>query len=309
MRFRLTWPSVLPCVALAGVATAFAVADSDTGASNPYAVIGQSNVFHLNPIPPPPPADDAKPADLPKVMFSGIMKVGNNVKVLLAIPSKDNKEPPAYLSLNEGEKGGDGKGNEVEIVRIRPEKEEVDIINSGTRQTLTIASNGYVASAAPAAPAKPGAPAMPGMPGIPNRHIPMPGGMQNPAAPTAAAAPPTAAGSRGGSAIIAGSGGYGNGSAQSYGGQNYGGGAIVAGGSQSTGVVMGGGSEPAAAAPNPIASALLNPASQYRMPPAPTAVPPAEVQAANLLIHKTAFPDAPPLPPGLEQAAEGETQN
>src|SRR5271163_4464157 len=35
--------------------------------SNPYAIIGDRNVFHLNPPPPPPPPDNGPPAVIPKV--------------------------------------------------------------------------------------------------------------------------------------------------------------------------------------------------------------------------------------------------
>ncbi|HEX4119182.1 MAG TPA: hypothetical protein VH619_01040, partial [Verrucomicrobiae bacterium] len=115
-------------------------AEISPGDSNPYAVISDRNVFHLNPPPPPEEAAPLKPPDLQKVQLSGFQKIGENIKVYLAIPAKDPKDT-AYLALQAGE-----KGNDVEIVKIREEKGEVDIINSGTPMTLTLASNGVATS-------------------------------------------------------------------------------------------------------------------------------------------------------------------
>lgn len=124
---------------------------------NPYSVISDRNIFRLTtaPIPVEPPP---KPPDLPKVMLTGFVGKGSSLKILLAIVPKDNKTPTVYATLTAGQKEHD-----VELLDARPEFEEVDIINSGTRQTLSVRSNSYDSEAsAPAA--------------APGRHI-MPRGM------------------------------------------------------------------------------------------------------------------------------------
>ena len=185
-------------------------------------------------------------------MLSGFQKVGDRMKVYLAIPAKDPKDT-AYLALQAGEKADD-----VEIVKIRADKQEVDIVNTGTPMTLTIASNGFtegggVVSKAGGAP-PPGLPGnhrMPGMPGVLPPNMPM------------AAVPPPAPVSSGGSAIIVGGGEGNNGAPQSYGApsygssSSYGGSPIVSGGAPSY-------VNTSAAAPN-------NP-SAAGGPPAPTGI-------------------------------------
>ncbi len=77
--------------------------------ANPYAVISDKNVFHLNPPPPPAPAEATKPPDLQKVMLSGFQKVGDRMKVYLAIPAKG---PQGHrLSGASGGRKAKGRGN------------------------------------------------------------------------------------------------------------------------------------------------------------------------------------------------------
>jgi hypothetical protein len=282
---------VLGCVAVSGLLIASAVAETIDEDANPYAMISDKNVFHLNPPPPPPSAEAAKPPDLQKVMLSGFQKVGDRMKVYLAIPAKDPKDT-AYLALQAGEKADD-----VEIVKIRADKQEVDIVNTGTPMTLTIASNGFtegggVVSKAGGAP-PPGLPGnhrMPGMPGVLPPNMPM------------AAVPPPAPVSSGGSAIIVGGGEGNNGAPQSYGApsygssSSYGGSPIVSGGAPSY-------VNTSAAAPNnpsaQIANSLFSGATgQYHPTPANIIPAPPEVQAAGLLLHQAA--GGPPAPTGIE---------
>jgi hypothetical protein len=272
---------------------ASAVAETTGADANPYAVISDKNVFHLNPPPPPVSAESTKPPDLQKVMLSGFQKVGNRMKVYLAIPAKDPKDT-AYLALQAGE-----KANDVEIVKIRVEKQEVDIINTGTAMTLTIASNGFAVTGGGVA-AKTGGGPGPGMPG--NHHMPgMPGAF--PPSMPAAAVPSPASVSSGGSAIIVGGGEGSSGGSGSFGSSavassSYGGGAIVSGGQSSYG-------NTAAAAPNSPASQIANTlfsggqSQPYRMPTQDNIAPaPPEVQAAGLLLNQAAH--GPPAPSGLE---------
>jgi hypothetical protein len=320
VRSKLTWACALGFAVIAGRASASAVVDNPLGDVNPYAVISDRNVFHLNPPPPPPAAPEPKPVDLPKVMLTGFVGKGSRMKVYLAIPPKDAKESIYYTS---GLVPGD-KDHGVELVKINYDKKEVDIINEGTAQTLSVKSNSY-SSVAAAAPGKGGggAPGMPG--GIGLRH--QPPGFPSPnipqrASPTAAASPNggesaiVAGGGGGGSTIVAGGSGFSGGGggnsspfaangASPYGGSSYGAantGAIVSGGNSAypppgattTGNNVG----------SQIATSLFNPSTgHYQMPP--TAPPlPASVQAAGLLLHQQA--GGPPAPPPVQQAAEEE---
>jgi hypothetical protein len=146
--------------------------------SNPYSVISDRNVFHLNPIPPPPEPDKGPPPNLPVVLLSGFMKTGGILKVALAVKT-ENPDPHGqkltdYLTLAEGDKQGVGSGNKqgvVELVRIYADQEKVDIINSGTPVTLTIKDDGLNSPAAAVGAARGKAvarfaPAKPAVPGL-----------------------------------------------------------------------------------------------------------------------------------------------
>jgi hypothetical protein len=305
VKFKMTWGCVLGCAGLAALANALAAADNGTTDVNPYSVISDRNVFHLNPPPPPPPPPDPKPLDLPKVMLTGFVGKGSSMKVLLAIPPKDAKEFTYYTSLVPGQKDHD-----VELVRIHLEKEEVDIINSGTPQTLSVKSNSYLSAANAPPPAK-GAP--PGMPaGIGLRHQPpglTPPNSPSPYAPSAATAPREGgstiiAGGGGSSAIVAG--GAGGTSGSTYGGSGFSSsGPIVSGGSS---VVPTGAAAPGSSVGNQIANTLFNPSTgRYQMPTPPGPPLPREAQAALLLTQKAALDGGgPPLPASLESALDGQ---
>lgn len=147
----VAFASVLGCAGMAAV-----------GDANPYAVVWERNIFHLNPEPPPPAAPTPKPPELPKVMLTGFVGKGHTMKILLAVVPKDPKEATAYLCLEPGQ-----KEHNVELVNIHAQKQEVEIINSGTPETLSVESNSYAAAAiapAPAPRAQAGVHRMPGMP-------------------------------------------------------------------------------------------------------------------------------------------------
>ncbi len=135
----LRWPCWLACVAMTAARTALASADATAAETNPYLIISQRNVFRLT-APPPAPAPVAdKPPDLPDVKLTGFMETAHVMRALLAkLPNKGATNTATYLSLKAGE-----QKDEVKLVRIRPEKEEVDIINAGTFMTLCAASNSF----------------------------------------------------------------------------------------------------------------------------------------------------------------------
>ena len=135
---------LLGCVLLVGPGLAAAPSGE---ASNPYAVISERNVFHLNPIPPAPLPEKPK-LDLPVIKLSGFFKVGSETRALFSSEPKKKEEGPKYYNLAQGEKATDGV---VEVVRIDEENGKVDILNSGTPVTLTLKEDSL--SSAPAAAA------------------------------------------------------------------------------------------------------------------------------------------------------------
>jgi hypothetical protein len=131
----VTAMGLVVCVALAQSGNAgpvVPIAHELNDASDPYAIISERNIFHLNPIPPEAPPEMPK-VELPVVKFFGFVRVGRVTKALFSSEPKDKKEAPTYYSLTEGEKSGI-----LEVVRIHYEKGEVEVIDSGKAMTLTL---------------------------------------------------------------------------------------------------------------------------------------------------------------------------
>jgi hypothetical protein len=332
VRFNLTWACFLGCAGVAALGTVMAAADNAPGVANPYSVISDRNVFHLNPPPIPPDPDAAKPVDLRKIMLTGFVGKGTSMKVLLAIPpSKDGKDTITYLSLAPGDRDHD-----VQLVRIHLDKAdpEVEIINAGTAQTLSGKSNSYAAMAA--GPHTGGGPSGErGDKGVPGLHRPTIPGFTPPGTPPA---PATAATQGEGSSVVIGGGGSQSGGAFVSGGASVGGGSMggmamggasIGGGSMGGasisggGISMGGGSVGVSGGANPgqyassaavgnsvgsqIANALSNPQGTHYQMPIPTAPPlPPPIQGAIMIAQKAAMDGGgPPLPPVVQAAAEG----
>lgn len=261
------------CLVSVGIAASAAQADN----ANPYSTIIDRNVFRLVP-PPPPPKPEEKPVELPKVMLSGFWTVGDSVKVLLAIPGKDAKTPPTYLTLANGE-----GNNDLEVLDIRAGKGEVDIRNAGTPQTLTLASNSFASTATATHSTPPPMPFRRGFPGSPR--------------PAPAPATTSAAASTGGSAIVIGGNNYNSANSDSSSGSS----AFVGGGAN-----YGSGQATSTAT---LASSLLSPAQQYHMPEMTTA--PASLPQQIVLLQAQdpknggSGPPAPPIPGGDEDEGGG----
>jgi len=283
--------------------TSFANGETADAEGNPYAVISDRNIFHLNPPPPPPPVDPPKPSDARKVMLNGFIGKGNSTRALMAIVPKDTKEPTRYLNLAPGERKDD-----VELVSISLKDEAVDIVNEGTAMLLTIKSNSFASTAT--APSAAGAPEKPGRGGFQRpispafqRSMPVaPGG--GPAAPAQVAA----AAQTGGGAVIIGGGNSGSQSVSPYGGSVVSGGSPYGGGASSPygGSFVTGGSGVSANAMNPGAynntgvqvGSLFNSQTGAYQKELPTVAPaPPEVQAVTLAAQAAAGgPPAPPIP-------------
>jgi hypothetical protein len=133
---------------------------STSDSSNPYAVIVDRNVFHLNPLPKPKSDADQKPVDIPKVSLNGIIHIGDDVEVLFSIPAKDNKNPATYYKLAPGE-----KDDVLELLRIRPGEQEVDVLVDGTPVTLSILKDSPESSGSKGGKGPPPAIPMPPPPG------------------------------------------------------------------------------------------------------------------------------------------------
>jgi hypothetical protein len=303
---------MLGYAAMAALGTVVFASEVVPEEANPYSVISDRNVFHLNPPPLPPAAEPAKPLDLPKVMLTGFVGKGKSMKVLLAIPpAKDSKDTITYLSLAAGDREHD-----VQLVKIHLDKEEVEIINSGTAQTLSAKSNSYAAMAA--APRSCGG--SPGEKGVPGIHRPMlpgftPPGFNPPAAPGPAAGAKQSVGSP---LIVGGGGGYGSQFGGSSGGAIVSGGSSIGAGGAASGqyVPTGATATGAAATGNNVGSQIANTLFNPQTPRLQTAastgpsIPP-DLQGPTMVLKKAASPgDFPPLPPilqeELDQAAAGE---
>ena len=309
--------------------------------ANPYAIIVDRNVFRLNP-PPPPPEPEAPKLDLPTVNLSGFQKIGNEVHVFMAITPKDTKQARIFFNLRQSEKGGEPP-NTLEVVKIHPNLEEVDVLLAGTPMLLSLKSNSFASAGAPKAPAgrenkAPGGTERPGTAHLEHRGPGASPSFHPRAAQPFGGAPPTsstATGSgSGGSSGSSSSGVYVGGASASpqaaqtgatyvggaspgvsfsSGGSTYVGGAspMTAGGiytGGASGVSFSGSAQPGQAPGT--ATLDLNPTvpgraaqSQINWPPVVQTSP--VQQAASMLIQEAA--GGPPVPPGLMPNGQTET--
>jgi len=108
--------------------------------SNPYSSIVRANVFHLQEPPKPVEKPNEALLNLPKVNITGFRKrEGEPLRALFATVPKDPKESPKYFNLAEGE-----KEDILELKKIDPDQESVEVIIAGTPTTLTVKSNSFV---------------------------------------------------------------------------------------------------------------------------------------------------------------------
>jgi hypothetical protein len=157
---------LLGCLFLAGPGLLRAL-PQDTS-SNPYSIISERNVFHLNP-PPPPPEPEKPKVDLPVFKLSGFCKIGSKTRALFSSASSKKEEGWSYYSLAEGEREGN-----LEVVKIDEAQGTVDILNSGTPATLSVKEDSLTPAAPAPAPAvatawAAGRPGLP-LPGMPSRR-------------------------------------------------------------------------------------------------------------------------------------------
>lgn len=127
--------------------------------SNPYSAIIKANVFHLTDPPKPAEKPDQALLSIPKVNISGFLRHADQpVRALFATVPKDPKESPRYFNLAEGE-----KEDILQVVKIHPGQDAVDVVIAGTSVTLTTKSNSFVQPLPPPSKAGvvPGGAAMP----------------------------------------------------------------------------------------------------------------------------------------------------
>src|SRR5271157_2971921 len=121
-----TMPVALRAAVPPGIPPAAAMAKENADdASNPYSVIVERNIFHLNP-PPPPPEPEKPKVELPVVKITGFVNIGDQQKVLFRVQPKDKKDGPSFYSLSVGENRGEG-AHKLELVEILPSQEGVKV--------------------------------------------------------------------------------------------------------------------------------------------------------------------------------------
>lgn len=123
--------------------------------SNPYSAIMRANVFHLTDPPKPVEKPDAILLNLPKINITGFTRRSDQpVHALFATVPKDPKDSPKYFNLTEGE-----KEDILQVVKIHPGQDAVDVVIAGTPVTLTTKSNSFIQPLPP--PPKGGVPGVP----------------------------------------------------------------------------------------------------------------------------------------------------
>jgi len=265
------------CSAVAAHAgTGLSAQAGDAGNANPYAVIVVQNPFRLNApqaietVPRPPP-------DLPEVIFGGTMINAGQMRAMFDVKSKEAgvkpgvgpQETTAYMCLAEGDTSGP-----VQLLKIMKGGEEVEIVNSGTRLTLTMKENGFAKElSAPRGGGPAGA--MRTLPAV-NPNIPMPASM-----PGRAGAPQAD---------------YGKLSVGGFGGEWYPGSVNMAG-RNAAGIIRGG---------NDLAASPATPAVPTGMNALPnnapgnlgsaSSLPPNNTPIATIPTRNVEMPPVPPMP-------------
>ena len=111
-----------------------------------YEYIIQRNAFNLIPPLQPPigPGPTLPPTIVPEINITGISTINNIKRVYLMIPPSKEVPETRYMTLREGD-----LQNGVSIVSINEKSDEVVIRNTGQEETLSFASHGVKAAAAP----------------------------------------------------------------------------------------------------------------------------------------------------------------
>lgn len=142
-------------LAVSSTPNCFASTTSES-TNNPFADIAERNMFGLRKLPHIPPSEATKPPV--NIKLTGFEKQGDQpTRVLLAEVPKDPKQQMKLFNLGVGEMK-DG----VEVLKIQPGQQAVDVVIDGVPEELTVKSNTFVTSVipnrgAPAPPLGPGA--------------------------------------------------------------------------------------------------------------------------------------------------------
>lgn len=111
----------------------------NTLTNNPFADIAERNVFGLRQ-PPPPPSSLLAPKAPVDIKISGFVKhATQGTRVLLASVPKDPKQQMKYYNLGVGEME-DG----VQLLKIHPGQDAVDVVVDGIPEELTVKSNSFL---------------------------------------------------------------------------------------------------------------------------------------------------------------------
>lgn len=110
-----------------------------TNTSNPFAAIAERNVFGLRPAP-DIKLQQAPPKAPIDIKISGFVKHAKEpTRVLLASVPKDPKQRMKFYNLGVGETEGG-----VELVKIHPGQDAVDVVIDGIPEELTVKSNSFL---------------------------------------------------------------------------------------------------------------------------------------------------------------------
>ncbi len=150
-------------IAVALLLFASARAQDAAATDKPYASIVARNMFGLQPIPPPAPADPGPPAEpLPIIKPNGIMMLFGKLEVLFKVAGKGKpgQADESYV-LAEGE-----RQDEIAVVKINQSAGMITFDNHGTTQELPLvaAANTSTPAANPGRGAAAGAGFNPGLP-------------------------------------------------------------------------------------------------------------------------------------------------
>ena len=110
-------------------------------ATNSYDVIIDRNIFRLNASCPCAVAEPPQP-DLPTIKISGFSESDGMITAFFATVPKDAKEAVTYFALSKNTR----VAGILELVKIHPNQEEVDVLINGTPATLSIKKDNFVKS-------------------------------------------------------------------------------------------------------------------------------------------------------------------
>ena len=139
MKFKMAWVSVLSCFLAVGQSHATErEVMPPIDSTNPYDVIIDRNIFRLSS--PPGNVVELPQPDLPTIKISGFSESGGMITAFFATVPKDPKETVTYFALSEKTR----EEGILELVKIYPNQEKVDVLINGVPTTLSVKTYSFV---------------------------------------------------------------------------------------------------------------------------------------------------------------------